>query len=187
MKHWFKNLRKPTQVVLILGLFALLTVAAYAAFSKLSVTESNKSTMTKEKFVSAVINVTPLSGTIAPGESKDITAVVTNTGTADGLGYIRFEYPVVSNKAGAEGSLYTWTVNDGWSVVEQGVGYTVYGYSDMLGEDGSTSSLTDKITMKNVSIETYKSLTDVNISMIGYVADKEEYGDDIKVAWEAAN
>ena len=129
------------------------------------------------------LDVTELTGTIAPGDSKSMSAVVSNPGTAEGLAFIRFEYPTISSASGMAGSAYTWSVNSGWSVVEEGIGYSVYGYNSAIGENQNTSSLMDNLTMKNMSTEDYKNLADVNVSMVGYVADCSEYGTDIEVAW----
>lgn len=179
----FKSLRRPTQALIIFALIASIGVAAYAAFSKLATSNTATSSMSKENFVAVELEVSELTGTIALGDSKSISAIVSKPGTAEGLAFIRFQYPTISSASGMAGSAYTWSVNSGWSAVEEGIGYSVYGYSSPLDADGSTSSLMDSLTMKNMSTEDYKSLTDVNVSMVGYVADCSEYGTEIDAAW----
>ena len=67
-------------------------------------------------------------------------------------------------------------------VVEEGVGYTVYGYSSPLGSDESTEALMPSVTLRNMSASDFRAM-DVNIEMTGYLADTEEDGTDIEVAW----
>lgn len=113
-----------------------------------------------------------------------MSVVVTNPGTAKGMAFVRFTYPVL----GSVGSVYTWKIGTGWNVVEEGSGYTVYGYNSPIDANGSTSSLMDSITMKGLSVDEFKALGDnVNIQFIGYVAQCKDYGEDPQAAWKAAN
>ena len=170
-------------LVIILG-----GALAYAAYTHFAASNPENSDMVPQPFIAVELEATHLTGNIAPGDTKSMSAVVKNPGSALGMAYIRFSYPVNSSAVGAAGSVYTWQVNSGWSVVEEGTGYTVYGYSNPIDGDGSTSSLMDSITMKNMSPADFKTLgNDVNVQLIGYVAECSEYGDEVQAAWKAAN
>ncbi len=184
--RWIKSMKRSTLV--LIGLFLIGGAVAFAAFTHFSQTEQKDSTFVPQPFIKAEIEVGDLSGNIAPGDTKSVTAIVSNSGTADGVAFIRFSYPVISEASGMAGSAYTWEVNSGWSAVEEGVGYTVYGYSSPLGGDASAENLMDTITMKNMSAEEFKSLgDDVNVHFIGFVAECNEFGDDPQAAWNRAN
>lgn len=182
-----KPLKRSTLIILALCLRGG-GIIAYAAFLKFAASDPENSDMTPEPFIAVELDATHLTGTISPGDTKSVSVVVTNPGTTDGMAYVRFSYPTINTSTGSAGSAYSWTINDGWSVVEEGSGYTVYGYESAIGTNGSTGSLMDSITMKNLSVVEYKALGDeVNVQFIGYVADCNEFGYDAQVAWERAN
>lgn len=81
------------------------------------------------------------------------------------------------------GSAYTWETGTGWSVVEEGIGYTVYGYNSSLAESDTTNALMELVTMKDMSGEEYKGIDDVNVRLDGWLADCNEYGEDVGAAW----
>lgn len=67
--------------------------------------------------------------------------------------------------------------------LEEGIGYTVYGYSAELAESDTTNALMDSVIMKDMSGEEYKWIDDVNVRLDGWLADCNEYGDDVEAAW----
>lgn len=82
------------------------------------------------------------------------------------------------------GSAYIWSVGEGWTVVEEQVGYTVYRYNMNLNESDTTNALMESVTMKDMSGAEYKGIDDVNVRLDGWLADCNEYGDEIVSAWE---
>ena len=145
------------------------------------------SNWSKKGFVEIEISVGDQDGSVAPGDTMSVSPTLTNSGNDDALAFRKFTYPTLSSssgtvESGAAGSAYTWTVGSGWTVVEEGSGYTVYGYSSALAEDQTTSALTSSVTMKDMTGSQYKAI-DVNIRFDGYLADVNEYVDDIGVAW----
>ena len=64
--------------------------------------------------------ITPhLAGTIAQGNTNSTSVVVTNPGNTQCMTYVRFSYPVNSSTTGAAESVYIWSVNKGWLVLEE--------------------------------------------------------------------
>ncbi len=107
-------------------------------------------------------------GGVGPGDSMMMSPTLSNSGTDPALAFIKFSYPTLASASGevekgAGGSAYTWTVGTGWSVVEEGQGYTVYGYSTALGEDETTGELLSSVTMKDMTGAEYKGIDDVNV------------------------
>ena len=178
----FKTLKRSTQCLILLR-FLLVGVVAYAAISLL-VNANWTSDWSKKGFVEITIDVGDQDGSVAPGDTMSVSPTLTNSGNDDALAFIKFTYPVLpgSTNSGAAGSAYTWTVGSGWTVVEEGSGYTVYGYSSALAEDQTTSALTSSVTMKDMTGSQYKAI-DVNIRFDGYLADVNEYGTELDACW----
>ena len=191
MKIRLKHLPQKPLLKILLTTLAFVAVAGggvLAAFLLFVQSDTKSSDWSKPTFVDIELDVPELTGSVTPGDSKSISAVVTNTGTGRGLAFIKFEYPMYTPSGSSTAEpVYTWEANSGWTAVESGSGYTVYGYTQPLDEDESTSSLMDEITMKNLSNSEYKGLEDVNIALTGYIADCNEYGEELDVVWEAAN
>jgi len=56
----------------------------------------------------------------------------------------------------------------------------------MLEPDEETASaLCESLTMVEMSGAEFLGLSDVNVRLIGYLADVDEYGDDVRGAWMA--
>lgn len=111
-------------------------------------------------------------GGVGPGDSMMMSPTLTNSGTDPALAFIKFSYPVLPSgggevESGMAGSAYTWTAGGGWSVVEEGIGYTVYGYNTNLNESDTTNALMELVTMKDMSGEEYKGIDDVNVRLDG--------------------
>lgn len=79
-----------------------------------------------------------------------------------------------------ESLAYTFSVDeDVWTKVEENSGSVVYGYNDVLGVDGETDPLCQSMTMVEMSGSDFVVLADVNVSITGYLADRETYGEDL--------
>lgn len=79
---------------------------------------------------------------------------------------------------------YTFTADSSWIKVVDDGGTVVYGYNAVLGPDEETATaLCDSMTMVNMSGSEFLAMTDVNIRLIGYLADIDEYGDEPAAAW----
>ena len=189
MKTWWKTLSKTTQTILIaILLISTAGIVAFAAFQAFQTTDTRPGDISPYPFVEIEMTITGFEGHAIPGEDITGQATISNNGRGPGMAYIRFSYPVISEDAGAAGSVYTWSVGPGWTVIEEGQGYTIYGYNSPLDADGVTSSLLDVITMKAISNSQYKALgNDVNVGFVGYMAECETYGTDSVTAWDRAH
>lgn len=188
MKTWWKTLSKTTQFLIIAAIFLTIGVVAYAAFQTFVSTEEKQGGITDVPFVEVELNLSGFSGSVTPGDTITGSVTVMNNGNAAGMAFIRFNFPVISSASGMDGSVYTWEKNDGWTVVEEGVGYTIYGYNSPLDGDATTTSPFDAIVMKGISNDVYKALDgNVNVSFVGYMADCNEFGEDSATAWTRAH
>lgn len=188
MKEKFKSAATLT-AKLILLLKRLFPIMAFAAIGVL-VTSSWQSDWKKKGFVEINIDVPAGVGGVGPGDSMSmsVSPTLTNSRTDPALAFIKFSYPVLPGPSGAvekgmSGSAYIWSVGEGWTVVEEQVGYTVYGYNTNLNEYDTMNALMESVTMKDMSGEEYKAIDDVNVRLDGWLADCNEYGEDVGAAW----
>ena len=189
IKTWWKTLKRSMQLLLVAALFLTIGVVTYAASQTFVMSEEKQGGITSVPFVEVDLNFSGFSGPVTPGDTISGSVALTNNGNGTGMAFIRFNFPTISTAPGMDGSAYTWSVNDGWTEVEKGTGYTVYGYDTPLDGAGETvTSPFDAIVMKGISNEVYKSLGgNVNVSFVGYMADCNEYGTDSATAWSRAN
>ena len=188
MKTWWKTLSKTTQFLLVAALFLALSIVAYAAFSTFVTSEEKQGGITDVPFVEVELNLSGFTGPVTPGDTIVGSVSLTNTGNAQGMAFIRFNFPTISTASGMDGSAYSWEVGSDWTEVEKGTGYVVYGYESPLDGDATTTSPFDAIVMKGISNEVYKGLDgNVNVSFVGYMADCNEFGDETVDAWARAH
>lgn len=122
-----------------------------------------------------------VSGEIVPIQSISISPVVKNMGTKDALAFVKIGMPTISS---LNSPAYTFTVDESmWTKVEESSGTVVYDYNDVLGGDGETDPLCDSMTMVKMSGTDFVGLADVNVEIVGYLADRERYGEDVEQAW----
>lgn len=189
LTSWWKTLKRSTQFLIIAALFLTVSIVAYAAFQTFVSTEEKQGGITDVPFVEVELNLSGFSGPVTPGDTITGSVTVTNNGNAQGMAYIRFNFPTISSASGMDGSVYTWELNSGWTEVEKGTGYVVYGYNSPLDGDATTeTSPFDSIVMRGISNEVYKGLDgNVNVSFVGYMADCKEFGTDVVDAWSRAH
>lgn len=181
-------MKRSTQFLLVAAIFLTIGVVAYAAFSTLVTSEEKQGGITDVPFVEVELNLSGFSGPVTPGDTISGSVTVTNNGNAQGMSFIRFNFPTISTDTGMDGSAYSWEVGSDWTEVEKGTGYVVYGYESPLDGDATTSSPFDSIVMKGISNSQYKGLDgNVNVSFVGYMADCNEFGEDSATAWTRAH
>ncbi len=178
MKQAWKGLKKSTQVGIIIFLFFSIAAIAYAAVSLL-INKTWSTNLQKGQILSMQLVQTDVEGTVSPGDTIDVAPVIYNDGTIQGTALMRVSYPTLSTGSPA----YSWTVGSGWSELTSGAGYTVYGYSSALDGGSSTEALMSGMTMVEMSGEEFNGLADVNVTVDGWLADSEEYGDDPATVW----
>lgn len=179
----FKHMKRSTTVIITLLFLAMTTVVAYAVttlFFKGETQTSNYSKKTYFEFDGS--GFFTASGEVGPGESMSINPVISSNATVDMYVFIRVEMPGY-NDAG----LYSLDMNSGWECIESGANgdkwFSVYRYNNVLAPGASTSSLGSSLTMVDMSLADYSSLSDINVTMTGYACGAE--GEELSTAWES--
>lgn len=93
--------------------------------------------------------------------------MLTSDASVDMYVFIRVEMPSYNGDG-----LYDLNVNDTWKLVESGrvddKWIEVYQYNEVLGPEETTSALSDKMTMVDMSKADFAQLNDIDVSMTGY-------------------
>ena len=145
-------------------LFFSIAAIAYAAASLL-ISKTWKTNIQKGEILSMQLVQTDVEGTVSPGDTIDVDPVIYNDGTIQGTVLMKVSYPTLSNASPA----YSWTIGSGWSKITDCTGYTVYGYGSVV-DGSSTESLMSGMTMVEMSGEEFDGLTDVNVTVDGWLA-----------------
>ena len=178
MKQAWNSLKRTTRVGIIIFLFVSIAAIAYAAVTLL-INKTWTTNLQKGQILSMQLVQTDVEGTVSPGETIDVMPVIYNDGTIQGTALMRVSYPTLSNSS----PVYSWTVGSGWNKVTDGTGYTVYGYGSLLDGGGSTEAPMSEMTMVEMSGKGFNGLADVNVTVDGWLADSDEYGDDPATVW----
>ena len=179
MNEKTKKITRPTKAGLI-ALITILSIAIVAYAASLIISKTFKTNLKKGEILSMQLVQTDVEGTVSPGDTIDVAPIIYNDGTIKGTALMRVSYPMLSNGSPA----YSWTIGAGWSKVTDGTGYTVYGYGSPLDGGGRTEEpLMSGMTMVEMSGEEFKGLADVNVTVDGWLADSEQYGDDSATVW----
>ena len=179
MRQKWANLGKKSQVIIAVVLILSISVVAYAAISTL-LSKSVTSNLSKGDIMEMQLSQDVITGEVVPGDSIAISPSIINTGTRNCLAFVKLEMPTYGN---AGSNLYTFTASSDWTNVSESSGTVVYGYNDVLGSNDYTSSLCNSLTMVNMSSSEFRALDDINVTVTGYLADCEEYGENLVEAW----
>lgn len=123
-----------------------------------------------------------VTGKVSPGDTIAVHPSLSNTGNVKSLGFIKLTYPVYTPSSSST-PIYSWTVNDGWKVVEEGSGYTVYGYTTPLAYGESTTELCDGMVLKDLSYEELLGVGSINVNIGYWLGNCNDVGEDVDVAW----
>jgi len=185
MKQKFKTLSRTTQLTLIIALILSLSIVAYAAISAW-VSRSWTSTLIKGDVMEMELNQATVSGEVTPGSTIAVSPRVKNVGTKQCLAFIKVGMPTYSTSTGELKAAYTFSADSGWIKVAEDGRTVGYGYNAVLGPDEEkVSALCESMTMMEMSGAEFLGLSDVNVRLVGYLADVDEYGDDVESAWMA--
>lgn len=179
----FKHMKRSTAVILILVLFTLTSVVAYAVTTLFFKGETQTSDYSKKTYFEfAGDGFFTASGEVGPGESMSINPVITSEATVDMYVFIRVEMPEYNR-----GALYSLDLNSGWSLVESGSSsgkyIAVYRYDDVVAPGASTTALGSSLTMVDMSLADYAALSDINVTMTGYACGAED--ESLDTAWDS--
>ena len=173
-----KKSTRPTKAGLI-AIITILSITIVAFAASLIINKTWKTNLKKGQILSMQLVQTDVEGTVSPGDTIDVAPVIYNDGTIKGTALMKVSYPALSDGSSA----YSWTVGSGWSKVADGTGYTVYGYNSPLDGGGQTEPLMSGMIMVEMSGAEFTGLADVNVTVDGWLADSEEYGDDPVAIW----
>ena len=97
------------------------------------------------------------------------------------------EYTDSSLPDSEDSLLYTFDVNEEWTLVESDNGIVVYAYGSaemtVLSPGDSTSALTEQITMISISNAKYAAIDDINITITSYAIGIEGVSTNPTDAW----
>ena len=169
---WNKLKTRTKAGMIALVVILSITIVAFAA--SFLINKNFKTKLTKGQILSMQLVQTDLEGTVVPGDTIDVCPAIYNDGDRQGLAFMRVTVPTLSDGSFA----YSWTVGEGWTKVAEGTGFVAYGYSPALDGESSTAELMSGMTMVEMSGAEFKGLSDVNVTVDGWLADTEEYGTD---------
>ena len=119
---------------------------------------------------------------VGPGDSLDVKPVVYNDATEEMYVFIQVDMPTTADRV-----LYSFDVDDEWTLVESGNGTVVYAYGDTemtaLSPGDSTIALTNQMTMQSISNAEYVAVDDINITITGYAIGTEDVSTYPEYAW----
>lgn len=156
------------------------TVMVTYAITNLFFTKSQTSEFSKKQIFQFDLDTGISSGEIGPGDSFSVSPVIFNDATEEMYVFVEIQMPEYTDSSLPESGdslLYTFDVNEEWTLVESGNGTVVYAYgrADMtaLQPGESTSSLTTQMTMKSITHAEYADIDDINITITGYAMGTE--------------
>lgn len=161
------------------GIFMATVMVTYA-ITNLFFTKSQTSEFSKKQIFQFDLDTGISSGEIGPGDSFSVSPVIFNDATEEMYVFVEIQMPEYTDSSLPESGdslLYTFDVNEEWTLVESGNGTVVYAYgrADMtaLQPGESTSSLTTQMTMKSITHAEYADIDDINITITGYAMGTE--------------
>lgn len=120
---------------------------------------------------------------IGPGDSFDVKPVVKSDATEEMYVFIQVDMPETS-----EGVLYSFEVDRDWIPIGDHDGKMIYAYAGsemtVLQPGDSTSPLTERMTMNEISNAEYAAIDDINIVITGYALGTEDVSTDPQETWD---
>lgn len=158
--------KKVGKIGIALGILLGTTIIAYAITS-LFFTKSERSNLLKKTVFQFDLSTDMAATEVGPGDSFDVKPVVYNDATEEMYVFIQVDMPTTVN-----GALYSFDVDNAWTLVESGNDMGVYAYGDtemaVLSPGESTSALTKQMTMRSISNAEYAAVDDIDITITGY-------------------
>ncbi len=152
------------------------------AITSLFFTGSETSKLSKKTVFQFNLTTDMTATEVGPCDSFDVKPVVYNDATEEMYVFIRVDMPTT-----ADGALYSFAVDDEWTLVESCNDTVVYAYGDtemtLLSPGESTIALTNQMTMKSISNAEYAAIDDINITITGYAIGIEDVSTNPKDAW----
>ena len=189
MKHIMKKRFAVTLLTLVI--LSATVMVVYAVINFISIEPQTSRFVKKEYFEMGGNEFFVEDGEIGIGDSAGINPVITSKASVDMHVFIRVEMPMFTDAEGNDGGLYTMNTDDSWTLVDSyeadGKWIEVYGYTEVLTPEASTTALADKLTMVDMTLSEYAQVTEMDVSMTGYgckTVDDDGIDIDIETAWE---
>lgn len=171
------------------GIFMATVIVAYAITNLFS-TISQTSEFSKKQIFQFNLDTGMNSGEVGPGDSFSVSPVIFNDATEEMYVFVEIQMPEYTDSSLPESGdslLYTFDVNDEWTLVESSNGTVVYAYGSAemtaLQPGDSTSALTEQMTMRSISNAEYADIDDINIKITGYAIGTEGVSMSLTDAW----
>ena len=173
--------KKAKSLGIAFGVFWAVGIVAYA-ITTLFFSQSVTSELSKKTVFQFDLTTDVTAMEVGPGDSFEVIPVVYNDATEEMYVFIQVDMPETTNR-----TLYSFDVDDDWSLVSKDGGTTVYAYGGtemmVLGPEDSTSALTSQMTMQSISNAEYASIDDINITITGYAIGIEGVSVNPTEAW----
>ena len=163
------------------GIFLGTTVVVYAITS-LFFTNSETSKLSKKAVFQFNLTTDMAETEVGPGDSFNVKPVVYSDATEEMYVFIQVDMLETAN-----GMLYSFAADVDWCFLSEDQGTVVYAYANSemiaLQPGESTSSLTEQMTMDEVSNAEYASIDDINITITGYAIGTEDISSNPTESW----
>ena len=173
--------KKAGKIGIACGILLGTTIIAYAITS-LFFTKSERSKLSKKTVFQFDLSTDMSATEVGPGDSFDVKPIVYNDATEEMYVFIQVDMPTIAN-----GALYSFEVDNEWTLVESGNDTVVYAYGNtdmtILSPGESTCALTNQMTMSSISNAEYAAVDDINITITGYAIGIEDVSMNPTDAW----
>ena len=157
-------------VVIIVTILIFTIVGGIVAYLTDSDSKTNVFTLGKVKIKLMEDNWNPNNGmNVTPGEVISKDPAIENIGSNSAYVYMKVTQPVVDLDNGEIGPLFTYSTNNGWTLLEtkdcgNSTVSSVYYYNTALSGNSSTSKLFNNVTIGNYNQDTTDSIKDMVIT-----------------------
>ena len=174
--------KKVVRIGMASGILLGTAIIVYAITS-LFFTSSETSKLSKKTVFQFDLSTDMKVTEVGPGDSFDVKPVVYNDATEEMYVFIQVDMPEITN-----GLLYSFDADADWCLVSEDSGTVVYAYGStemtVLSPGDSTSALTERMTMAEMSNAEYAFIDDINITITGYAMGIEGVSVNPTEAWE---
>lgn len=178
MKSILMNQKLQKRLLIIALCFV--TAVATAAITALITKDWTSGVDGDEPFSRLKVIQKDITGSVIPGRTLEITPQIVNEGSDPALAFIKVTVPTYGE---SNNPAYTYEVNDDWQKVGGSGNVAVYGYALTLGSDEGTAPLMNGVTMVDMTATEFRGIEDYNVKLKFYLADTNEYGEDLEMAW----
>ena len=173
---------KKTVLLIIFLLFAIIGVGA---ITRLFTTASARSSFRKKTYFQIVFRAVFPDADVGPGETVAVNPVIISDSTENMFVFMAVEMDSIDGSP-----IYEYDVDDSWTLINDDE-YLVYGYGTsneltMIGPGDSTTPLTSRLTLKNISIPEYAFVSSIDVTFNVYAIASDDLSSDPGEAWTVA-